>query len=83
MEDPMVKLALGYYRRDTGDGYTCNYFMNSEPPDGQFVLRGDVWLPLPDGFYLADRLLDGDPEFDGPFPDPPAGVLPARVLISR
>jgi hypothetical protein len=71
---PMVAFALGYYSRDTGDGDVYHYHMSGEPPLGQSVLRGDVWVPLPDGFSLADRLIVGDAQYDGPVTDPPAGV---------
>jgi hypothetical protein len=78
----VVKFAQGYYRRDTGDGYVCDYAMIDEPPLGQFVFRrGGAWVPLPDGFHLADRLITGEPDYDFVGPDPPAGVprLPIEV----
>jgi hypothetical protein len=78
----MVKMAQGVYVRDTGDGYTCYFAMTDEPPDGQYVLRGQKWVPLPgDGFGLMDRLITGEPDYDGPMTDPPEGVprLPIEV----
>jgi hypothetical protein len=85
----MVAVKLGYYIRDTGDGDVRCYYMADEPPDGQFAFRGGAWVPLEvyglldgarvalvDGCYVMDRLIDGDPEFDGPFDDPPSGVPP-------
>jgi hypothetical protein len=68
---------LGYYRR----GET-SFHMSAEPPSGQYVYRPDagVWVPLQDGYYLWGKLITGDVDTDGPFPDPPAGVPPAPVL---
>jgi hypothetical protein len=43
------------------------------------VLRdGERWEPLIDGYYLWDKIIDGDPDTDGPFADPPAGVPAVR-----
>lgn len=72
----MVRFARGYYRRFEGGpgGEDSWYFMGGEPPLGQHVLRDGTWIPLPgDGFGLADRLIDGDPDFDGPV-SLPAGI---------
>jgi hypothetical protein len=84
-EDPVAQTSakLGYYVKDTGDGDVYNFFMADEPPLGQYVLHDGVWVPLPDPWYLMDKIIDGDPEVDGPVADPPEGVPPVRVLISR
>jgi hypothetical protein len=74
----MVKVVSGYYVRDTGDGDVVYFFAGGEPPLEQYVLRDGTWHPLPDGFYLMDKLIDGDPDFYGPVADPPAGVPPVR-----
>lgn len=74
----MVKFARGYYSRDSGDGDTVYYYMNGEPPQGQFIFRDGKWKPMPgDGFGLADRLIDGDPDFNGPV-EAPRGVPPFK-----
>ena len=58
----MVAVKLGYYIRDTGDGdVSYYYFMNQEPPDGQYKFKGGVWKPMIDGYYLMDKIIDGDP----------------------
>jgi hypothetical protein len=62
----MVDVAQGVYVRDIGDGDVCYFLMIDEPPRGQYVLRGDVWVPLPDGFFLMDKLITGDVDTDGP-----------------
>jgi hypothetical protein len=70
----MVAVKLGYYVQGTGDGDVYHYLMIDEPPLGQFMLRGDEWQPLVDGFYLMDKIIDGDPDVIGPMANPPAGV---------
>ena len=72
----MEAFKLGYYRRDTGDGYVCHYHMSGEPPDGQYVLRDGKWKPLVDGFALADRLITGEVDYDFAGESPPDGVAP-------
>jgi hypothetical protein len=72
----MVAFTLGYYVRDTGDGHVSYFYMAGEPPLEQYTLRDGTWVPLPDGFYVADRLITGDVDFDGPV-SLPAGVPPA------
>ena len=62
--------AIGYYVKDTGDGDLYHFFMGDEAPLKQYVLRGDRWEPLPDPWYLMDKVIDGDPEVDGPMKDP-------------
>lgn len=65
----MVDVVLGYYF--SGD---VVFYMGGEPPLEQYVFRDAAWQPLPDGFYLMDKLIDGDVDLDGPVPDPPKGV---------
>jgi hypothetical protein len=77
----MVAVKLGYYVRDTGEGDAYHYLMTAEPPLGQFILRDGAWVPLVDGFSLMDRLIDGDPDFDGPVSDPPAGVPRSPIEV--
>jgi hypothetical protein len=85
----VVDVEQGYYTSDSGDGDVHCFFMNGEPPSGQFAFRGGVWQPLEvyglqdgrlvtlvDGYYVMDRIIDGDPDYDGPFDDPPEGVPP-------
>lgn len=72
----MVRFATGYYTQDYGDGDVTYYFMNDEPPDGQFIFLGGAWRPLIYPFYLADLLMDGNPEVSDPVTDPPEGVPP-------
>jgi hypothetical protein len=72
----MVNVALGYYVRH-GE---YHFAMTAEPPDGQLVLRGDHWEPLPDPWYLMDKLITGDVDTDGPFADPPEGVPAVRAF---
>lgn len=80
----MVAVKLGYYIRDTGDGdVSYYYFMNQEPPDGQYKFKGGVWKPMIDGYYLMDKIIDGDPDIDGPFDAPPEGVLPFESPLAR
>ena len=73
----MVAFALGYYT--DGDVW---FHIGAEPPLDQFVLRDGAWVPLPDGFYLADRLMGGDVDLDGPFVEPPEG-MPSVSGVSR
>jgi len=53
--------------------------MGDEPPDKQYVLRGETWELLPDPWSLMDRIIDGDPDYDGPTVNPPRGVPRART----
>jgi hypothetical protein len=53
---------LGYYTQDSGQGVVSHYFMGDDPPLEQFILRGNVWKPLPDPWYLMDMVIDGNPE---------------------
>ena len=78
----MVKFARGYYLNDSGEDIW--FYMGGEPPEGQFIFRDGKWEPLGgDGFHLADRLIDGDPDYDGPVADPPEGVPPyVRVGVN-
>jgi hypothetical protein len=71
---------VGYYTCDTGDGDVSDYYMGDEPPEKQYVLRGKTWELLPDPWSLMDRIIDGDPDYDGPTVNPPRGVpsLPKR-----
>ena len=84
----MVDVKLGYYIQDDGED-VFYYFMGAEPPLEQYALRNGVWEPLPvygiyngrlvtlvDGYYLMDKIMDGDPEVDGPFDELPEGVPP-------
>lgn len=64
---------LGYYIQD--DGETV-YLMQAEPPEGQFVLHGDVWELLIDPWYLMDMIIDGNPTLSDPMVNPPEGVPP-------
>ena len=48
--------------------------MGDEPPDEQYVFRGEVWKPLPDPWHLMDMVIDGAPDLSGPVKNP--GVLP-------
>lgn len=68
---------LGYYTRDTGT-YVAHYFMGDEPPDEQYVLRGEAWRPLSDRWHLMDMVIDGAPDLSGPVRNPPKGVPPAN-----
>ena len=70
----MVDVQRGYYTEVSGDGTAYHYLMTDEPPLGQYILHGGVWVPLVDGFYLMDKIIDGDPEVTGPVPNPPDGV---------
>jgi hypothetical protein len=74
---PVVDVVLGYYTR--GDSV---FAMLDEPPLGQYVLRDGAWVPLPDGFYLMDKIIDGDVDTDGPFADPPEGVPTVRLPVT-
>jgi hypothetical protein len=71
----MVNVTQGYYTETTNSG-VFHFFMNSEPPDGQFILIGSPWKPLIDGWSLMDKIIDGDPEVSDPVRDPPEGVPP-------
>jgi hypothetical protein len=78
----MVAFKKGYYTEDTGpnddDAPDVFYFcMTGEPPDGQFIFLDGAWRPLIDPFYLADKLMDGDPGVGDPTDDPPEGLPPA------
>jgi hypothetical protein len=70
----MVVVKWGYY--SAGDVW---FYLGAEPPAGQYVFRDGAWVPLPDPFYLMDKIIDGDPDVDGPFPDPPKGVPAVRL----
>ena len=65
----------GYYTRDTGQN-VYHYFMGDEPPLEQYVLINNAWQPMSDGFYLMDKIIDGDPTVSGPAKYPPLGVPP-------
>lgn len=72
----------GYYVSDPGvpnAGEVKVFFMAAEPPDGQYRLDGDQWVEVPDGWYLSDRLIDGDPGLSGPFAEAPNGAPPPPV----
>ena len=69
----MSSAKFGYYTQDDGQ-HVSHYFMGDEPPLEQYILRGNTWKPLPDGFYLMDMIIDGNPEISGPVKSP--GVLP-------
>jgi hypothetical protein len=86
----MVAVKLGYYVQDSriggeadGQDYVSYYFMGAEPPDEQYIFRGGAWKPLIDGYYLMDKIIDGDPDVDGPFDDPPEGVPPFESRRGR
>jgi hypothetical protein len=44
--DPVVKFAQGYYVHDAG-GENVWYYIDGEPPEGQYILRDGAWVPLP------------------------------------
>lgn len=69
---------LGYCTRDTGT-YVRHFYMGDEPPQEQYTLHGDTWVPLDDGWYLMDLVIDGTPDLTGPVKNPPAGVPPIKV----
>jgi len=68
---------IGYYTRDTGRN-VYHYYMGAEPPGEQYILRGQTWEPLVDGWSLMDMVIDGTPDLAGPVPDPPEGVPAVR-----
>jgi hypothetical protein len=76
----VIGSKLGYYTwDDTVDIFY--FFMGDEPPLKQYMFRGQVWEPLIDGWYLMDRVIDGEPGLDGPMPNPPDGV-PAMETVT-
>jgi hypothetical protein len=77
----MVAVELGYYILDTGDGDVYHFLMTDEPPLGQYALRGGAWEPLIDGFYLMDKVIDGDPDVTGPMVHPPEGVPRSPIEV--
>lgn len=54
--------------------------MGDDPPLEQFRLKinTNTWEPLSDPWYLMDRIIDGDLDYDGPMKNPPRGVPSAR-----
>jgi hypothetical protein len=60
----------GYYTQDSGQNVYL-FYMGDEPPLEQYVLTGGAWVPLIDGYFLMDLLIDGDPTITSPWPDPP------------
>ncbi len=64
--------------RDTGT-YVRHFYMGDEPPQEQYMLDGDTWVPLDDGWYLMDLVIDGTPDLTGPVKNPPKGVPPIKV----
>ena len=82
----MVKFQEGYYTESTGPTAddapdVFYYFMGGEPPDGQFILINGVWRPLIDPYFLADKLIDGDPGVGNPTDEPPEGVPPYEAPL--
>jgi len=67
---------VGYYTRDLGDGEHRHYHMGDDPPLEQYRLNvnSNAWELLPDPWSLMDRIIDGDPDYDGPTVNPPRGV---------
>jgi hypothetical protein len=57
---------LGYYVQDTGQN-VYRFYMGAEPAEGQYIFTGGAWVPLADGWYLMDLLINGSPDLRGPF----------------
>jgi hypothetical protein len=72
----MVKIQEGYYTESFYEGDDVHYFVGGEPPLEQYILINGVWKPLVDGFYLMDKIIDGDPGVGDPTDEPPEGVPP-------
>ena len=75
---------IGYYTEDTGTNDddapdVFYFFIGDEPPLEQYILINGVWRPLIDPWFLMDKIIDGDPDIDGPTEDPPEGVPPYAV----
>jgi hypothetical protein len=69
----MATEKLGYYTQDTGQN-VYHFYMGDEPPLEQYMLRGGTWVPLDDGWYLMDMIIDGAADLTGPVKSPPKGV---------
>jgi hypothetical protein len=48
--------------------------MGDEPPEKQYILRGETWELLADPWYLMDMIIDGQPDLADPVANPPKGV---------
>ena len=70
---------FGYYTQDTGQS-VYHFFMGDEPPEEQYMLHGDKWEPLVDGWYLMDMVINGAPDLTGPVGARPEGVRPAPEI---
>jgi hypothetical protein len=64
----------GYYVYEPYKQEPIVFFMADEPPDGQYRLDNGEWVPLPDGWFISDMLMDGDPALNGPVAEAPAGA---------
>ena len=70
---------FGYYTQDNGQN-VYYYYMGAEPPEEQYILRERKWQPLEDGYYLMDLIINGDPDLEGPVPNPPEGAPTAPKI---
>jgi hypothetical protein len=64
---------LVYYTRDTGQKRLSLLHGRRTAP-GAIQAERQTWVPLNDGWYLMDMIIDRNPELSGPVKNPPQGV---------